>query len=97
MSPSSLNSASGSASASASASASRLSTLNPQPYSPAVARISRRQYRGELYYSARIFLDNRPILHLDERPNALAVLLDVLDWSQRHGKDLVWQYQDLLI
>lgn len=77
----------------------------PSPISPlpapapakAIALISRELIGGELLYHAHVQVNgDRSFVALD-RPDAQSICLDVLDWAQRQGKEVDWQYQNLNI
>lgn len=63
--------------------------------STAEAVVGRRVYRGEIFYSARVRVQRRTVFRVEEHPSAQQVCLHVLEWSERQGKTLAWQYRNL--
>jgi hypothetical protein len=72
-------------------------TSDLSPPATATAVIGRYKLSGEIFYRAAIRLNTTRCrsIRFEDRPSALAVCLDVLEWAQRHGKQLHWQYLDL--
>ncbi len=60
--------------------------------SGALACVSWRVIRGEVYFGAAVFLDGRHVFAVEERESLQTVRLEVLDWSHRQGKSLAWEY-----
>jgi hypothetical protein len=59
---------------------------------PAVALVAARRFREETFYSARVTVGGRKAFSIEEEPSKQGVCLHVLEWSQRHGKSVVWNY-----
>jgi hypothetical protein len=58
----------------------------------ALACVSWRIIRGEVYFGCAVLLDGRPVFKVEERESLQTVRLEVLDWSRRQGKSLAWEY-----
>ncbi len=63
----------------------------------AVATVGRRRFREEIFYDAQIVLQGRTVFRLEDRPSAQSVCLDVLEWADRQGKEIEWQYKNLTL
>jgi hypothetical protein len=76
--------------------------ISPKPHRRALrasararAMVSRHHYRGEFFYDATVRLLDGRAFQVREQPSAQSVLLAVLDWGNRMGKEIEWQYRNL--
>jgi hypothetical protein len=61
---------------------------------PAIVTVSFRPIRGEPVYFADIKVSGRRALCVTDAPSLQYACLEVLAWSERQGKELVWNYEN---